>query len=32
MKSLRAIVPLIIIIIILASSSFFTVKEGHQAI
>jgi membrane protease subunit HflC len=32
MKSLRAIVPLIIIIIILASSSFFTVKEGHQAL
>jgi len=32
MKSLRAIVPLVIIIIILASSSFFTVKEGEQAL
>ncbi len=32
MKSLRLLVPLVIIIIVLASSSFFTVKEGHQAL
>jgi membrane protease subunit HflC len=32
MKSLRLLVPLAIIIIILISSSFFTVKEGEQAL
>ncbi len=32
MKSLRLIIPLALVVVILASSSFFTVKEGEQAL